>query len=72
MNKSYEWIVERLHFYLQSEDVIIEDVFEDNQHILKLRPKDIDSYDIYRSVDLLFTKSVESGINYAYSTFYDG
>ncbi|KAK8893763.1 hypothetical protein M9Y10_022192, partial [Tritrichomonas musculus] len=72
LQRSVEWINEYLPFYLQSEDIIVEDVFENNQHILKLRSKDVDYYGLFRSVDILITKSYESGINHAYSLFYNG
>ena len=47
--KSDELIGEHIPFYLQSEDIIIEDEFENNQHILKLRSKDSDLIDLFRS-----------------------
>ena len=55
--KSDELIGEHLSFYLQSEDVIVEDVFENNQHILKIRSKDSDWLGVFKEVDLLITRS---------------
>ena len=73
LSKSNELIGERIPFYLQSEDVIVEDVFEDNQHILKIRSKDAGWFNIIRSVDLLITRSHSYDYEiYAYNNFYDG
>ena len=72
--KSDELIGEHIPFYLQSEDIIIEDVFENNQHILKLRSKDSHLIDLFRSTDILITRPNNTvlHIGSAYSNFYNG
>ena len=70
--KSDELIGEHIPFYLQSEDVIVEDVFENNQLILKIRSKDSDWLSVFREVDSLITRSDSEFRRSAYSNFYDG
>ena len=71
--KSDELIGEHIPFYLQSEDIIIEDVFENNQHILKLRVKDSDLIDLFRSIDILISAPNDNRYYHTpYSNFYNG